>query len=185
MIVDTHVHVFTDDRKRYPQLRDTPRAGSIPSISEIGQTEWPVTTAETLISQMDEAGIGKAALVQAYFVYEYDNRYTVDAALAHPDRFIAVVVLDPMDPGSPDVLSRLVEEKAVTGIRFMRGRLPASSLGEPATFPLWERIQSLGIPLAINERMGEISRIRKAMERYPGVKVAFEHSWGHKVGVPP
>ena len=46
VIVDTHVHVFTDDRKKYPQIIDTPRAGSIPSITEIGQTPWPVTTVE-------------------------------------------------------------------------------------------------------------------------------------------
>ena len=185
MIVDTHVHVFTDDRKKYPQIRDTARAGSIPSITEIGQTEWPLTTVEGLIAQMDEAGVDKATLVQAYFVYEYDNSYTVDAAAAHPDRFTAVVVLDPMDPKSPDELSRLVAEQGVTGIRFMRGRLPASSLGEPATFALWDRIQSLRIPLAVNERVAEIGKIRKAMERYPDVMVSFEHSWGHKVGAPP
>ena len=65
VIVDTHVHVFTDDRKNYPQTRDTPRAGSIPSITDIGQTEWPLTTAETLLSLMDEAGIHKATLAQA------------------------------------------------------------------------------------------------------------------------
>ena len=185
MIVDTHVHVFTDDRKRYPQTRDTPRAGSIPSITDIGQTEWPLTTAETLLSQMDDAGIGKATLVQAYFIYEYDNSYTVDASLEHPGRFTAVVVLDPMDPRSPDELSRLVKEKSVTGIRFMRGRLPESSLGKPETFGLWERIQSLNLPLAINERIGEISKVRAVMARYPNVKVSFEHSWGHKVGAPP
>ena len=184
-IADTHVHVFTDDRKKYPQIRDTPRAGSIPSITEIGQTEWPVTTAENLIAQMDEAGIDKATLVQAYFVYEYDNSYTIDATLAHPDRFTSVIVLDPMDPKSPDELSRLVKDQGVTGIRFMRGRLPQSSLGEPATFPLWERIQSLKIPLAVNDRIGEIAKIRRAMERYPDVMVSFEHAWGHKVGAPP
>ncbi len=186
MIVDTHVHVFTDDRKKYPQIRDTARAGSIPSITEIGQTEWPVTTAETLIASMDEAGIDKATLVQAYFVYEYDNRYTVDSALAHPERFASIVVLDPMDRNAPVELSRLVEQQqGVIGLRFMRGRLPASSLGDPATFPLWERMQSLGIPLAVNDRIGDISKIRKAMDKYPNVKVAFEHSWGHKVGAPP
>lgn len=185
MIVDTHVHVFTDDRKTYPQIRDTARAGSIPTITEIGQTEWPVTTAETLIALMDEAGIDKATLVQAYFVYEYDNRYTVDSTLAHPDRFCSVVVLDPMDKNSPDELSRLVEKQNVAGLRFMRGRLPASSLGEPATFSLWERLQSLKIPLSVNDRIGDIAKIRKAMDKYPDVKVAFEHSWGHKVGAPP
>ncbi len=185
MIVDTHVHVFTDDRKKYPQIRDTPRAGAIPTITEIGQTEWPLTTTEILMKSMAEAGVDKATLVQAYFVYEYDNRYTVDSALAHPQRFASVVVLDPMDRNAPDELSRLVEKQGVAGLRFMRGRLPASSLGEPATFPLWERMQALGIPLAVNDRIGEISKIRKALEHYPGVKVAFEHAWGHKVGLPP
>ena len=81
MIVDTHVHVFTGDRKNYPQIRDTPRAGSIPSVTDIGQTEWPVTTTETLMAMMDEAGVDLATLVQAYFVYEYDNRYTVAGQL--------------------------------------------------------------------------------------------------------
>jgi predicted TIM-barrel fold metal-dependent hydrolase len=185
MIVDTHVHVFTDDRKKYPQIRDTARAGAIPSITEIGQTEWPLTRIEDLIAQFDEAGVAKATLVQAYFIYEYDNTYTIDAAAAHPQRFTAVVVLDPMDPKSPDELSRMVEEQGVTGIRFMRGRLPESSLGKPETFPLWERIEQLKVPLAINDRIGEISKVIKPMERYPNVKVAFEHAWGHKVGAPP
>jgi predicted TIM-barrel fold metal-dependent hydrolase len=185
LIVDTHVHVFTDDRKKYPQIRDTARAGSIPSITEIGQTEWPLTTAEGLIAQMDESGIAAATLVQAYFIYEYDNRYTIDATAAHPDRFTGVVVLDPMDPSSPDALTRMVEGRHVTGIRFMRGRLPESSLGRQETFALWARIQALGIPLAINDRIGDYPRIRAAMEHYPDVKVAFEHSWGHKVGAPP
>ena len=185
MIVDTHVHIFTDDRKKYPQIRDTPRAGSIPTITEIGQTQWPLTTVENLIAQMDEAGIDKATLVQAYFVYEYDNRYTIDSALAHPDRFTSVVVLDPMDKSSPDELSRMVEEQGVTGIRFMRGRLPESSLGKPETFPLWERMQSLKIPLAVGDRIGDISKVKRAMERYSDVKVSFEHAWGHKVGAPP
>jgi len=185
VIVDTHVHVFTDDRKKYPQLIDTPRAGSIPSITEIGQTPWPVTTVETLATLMDEAGIDKATLVQAYFVYEYDNRYTCDAARLDPKRFASVVVLDPLDPKSPDELSRLVEQEGVTGMRFMRGRLPQTSLGEPATFPLWERMEKLNIPLAINDRIIELPKIRKATEKYPDVKVCFEHAWGHKTGLPP
>jgi predicted TIM-barrel fold metal-dependent hydrolase len=185
VIVDTHVHVFTDDRKKYPQIRDTAKAGSIPSITEIGQTEWPLTTVEILLAAMDEAGVDRATLVQAYFVYEYDNRYAIDAALAHPERFTSVVVLDPMDPRSPDALSRMVEREGVTGLRFMRGRLPESSLGHPATFPLWERMEQLNVPLAIGDRIADYPKIGKAMEKYPGVKVSFEHSWGHKVGLPP
>jgi predicted TIM-barrel fold metal-dependent hydrolase len=185
VIVDTHVHVFTDDRKTYPQVRDTARAGSVPSIADIGQIEWPLTTVEILVKEMDRAGVDKATLVQSYYNYEYDNRYTEDSALKHPGRFTAVVILDPMAPGSPDELSRLVKTRGVTGLRFMRGRLPATSLGEPATFPLWERVQALRVPVAVNDRIKELPKIRKAMERYPDVKVSFEHAWGHHVDAPP
>ena len=38
---------------------------------------------------------------------------------------------------------------------------------------------------SVGDRVTDISRIAPAMERYPDVKVAFEHSWGHKVGAPP
>ena len=185
IVVDTHVHVFTDDRKKYPQIRDTERAGSIPSITEIGQTEWPLTTVEALIEQFNQAGVDKATLVQAYFVYEYDNRYTIDATNAHSGRFASVVVLDPLDPRSPDVLSEMVQKQHVAGIRFMRGRLPESSLGRAETYPLWARIEQLGIPLSINDRLNEICKVVGPMEKHPGVKVAFEHAWGHKVGTPP
>lgn len=185
MIVDTHVHVFTDDRKNYPQIRDTARAGSIPSITEIGQTEWPLTTTEMLAAMMDEAGVDKATLVQAYFVYEYDNSYTIDSCLKYPQRFASVVVLDPMDPKSPDLLEEQVTKQNVAGIRFMRGRLPESSLGKPETFALWARIEKLKLPLSINDRVFEISKVVPVMEKYPGVRVAFEHAWGHKVGAPP
>jgi predicted TIM-barrel fold metal-dependent hydrolase len=184
MIVDTHVHAFTDDRVNYPKVRDTPRAGKVPSVTNIGQTEWPVTTGETLVSLMDEAGVDRATITQAYFTYEYDNRYMVDAARAHADLLTAICVLDPLDPRSPDELSRLVEQ-GVTGLRFMRGRLPASSLGDPATFPLWERVQSLRIPVIIANRIEDYAKARRAMERYPDVKVSFEHSRGHTVGLPP
>ena len=80
MILDTHVHVFTDDRKKYPQTRDTARAGTVPSIREIDQTQWTLTTVENRMAEMDKAGVNKATLVQAYFVYEYHNRYTVECA---------------------------------------------------------------------------------------------------------
>lgn len=167
MIVDTHVHVYTDDTKKYPQKRDTPP-------NEQGQ--WAPCSAEILLKSMDEAGVEKATLVQAWFVYQYDNRYTIDSAKAYPDRFSSTVILNPLDPKSPDELSRLVETQGVTGLRLMRARLPTSSLDDPATFPLWERLQQLKIPVSINDKLADIARLRKVIDRYPDVKIALEHS---------
>ena len=185
MIVDTHTHVLTNDRVRYPQIQDTAKAGSIPTISDIGQAPWPLTTAEDLIAQMDEAGVAKATLVQSYFLYEYDNSYAIDSANAYPDRFVSICCLDPVDPASPDKLSDLVENHGVKGIRFMRGRLPNCTLGNPETVALWERINALKIPLCIHDKVEEAPRTRALIERFPEMKVVFDHGWGHKVGEPP
>ena len=156
MIVDTHVHVFTDDRKKYPQIRDTRARRLHPDDHRDRPDRMAAHDASRIcIAQMDEAGVDKATLVQAYFVYEYDNRYTIDAALAHPDRFTAR-----RRARSAWTRSRRTScpawsrSRSVTGIRFMRGRLPESSLGEPATFPLWERMQSLEDPVAVGDRIG-------------------------------
>jgi len=182
MIIDSHVHVFTDDRKKYPQIGDSGR-GPKSIMHEQGQ--WELTPVERLVKLMDDAGVARATIVQAYYVYEYDNGYAINAARAYPDRLISSVVLDPLDPKSPDELSRLVETQGVTAVRFMRGRAPVSPLGEPETFPMWERIQELKIPLAISEWPDALPKLRRVINRYPDVKVAIEHIWGLKVGGPP
>lgn len=183
MIVDTHVHVYTDDRKKYPQVQDTARGAAIPGFN--GQGQWAPSSIEILTKLMDEAGVDKATLVQAYYLYEYDNSYTIDSADTNRKRFTPSIILDPLDPKSPDELSRLVETQGVTAMRFMRARLPASSLGDPRTFPLWERLQKLKIPLAINDKIADIAKIRAAIDRYPDVKVAFEHCFAMEVGQSP
>jgi L-fuconolactonase len=183
MIVDTHVHVYTDDRKKYPQVRDTARGGAIPEFN--GQGQWAPCSIEELTKMMNEAGVDKATLVQAYYIYEYDNRYTIDASNTDRKRFIPSVILDPLDPKSPDELSRLVETQGVSAMRFMRARLPQSSLGDPRTFPMWERLQKLKVPVAINDKIADIAKIRSAIERYPDAKVAFEHCFAMDVGLPP
>jgi predicted TIM-barrel fold metal-dependent hydrolase len=184
-IVDTHNHVFTNDRKKYPQVHDTARGASIPTVTDIGQLEWPETTVETLIKEMDDAGVEKATLVQAYFKYEFDNSYTIDSANAYPKRLVSICVLDPVDPTSPDKLSDLVENHGCKGIRFMRGRLPVCTLDDPRTEPLWKRVSELKIPLCIHDQVKDLGKARKFIEKYGDVAVALDHGWGHKVGEPP
>ena len=114
MIVDTHVHIVSDDRKKYPRSSDGALGAGAPSVRDMGQPEWPALTVETLIEKMDENGIDRAVLVQTYYTYLYDNTYMIDCALAHRDRFQSVCVIDQLAPGAPDLLSaKLVEEHGV------------------------------------------------------------------------
>lgn len=165
MIVDTHVHVVSDDTAAYPQASDAPH--------------WPLTTGDILLDKMDDAGIDRALLVQTYFTYGYDNRYLADVAAAHSDRFLGICILDPLAPESADELSRLVEERGIRGIRLMndRGRM-AVTLDDPATFPLWRRIAELGIPVCVGVLREDVHRAAVPLERFPEVTVALDHIWG-------
>jgi L-fuconolactonase len=184
MIVDTHVHVVSDDRKLYPQVKDGAHGASAPSVADIGQPEWPPLTIEQLIAMMDACGIDRALLVQTYFTYHFDNRYMIDCQRAHPGRFEGVCVIDQLAPGAADLLSELVETRGVRGLRMMGAR-GEHALRDPRTFPLWERAAKLQIPICIGAKLEELTDVRVALERFAGTKVALEHVWGLDVGDPP
>jgi L-fuconolactonase len=184
MIVDTHVHVVSDDRERYPQVSDGAHGGGAPSVRDIGQPEWPPLTGEQLVAMMDACGIDRALLVQTYFTYHYDNRYMIDCTVRYPGRFESVCVIDQLAPGAPDLLSELVERRGVRGLRMMGARGPGS-LKDPRSFPLWERAQKLRIPICIGAKIEELADVRVPLERCTDVPVALEHVWGLSIGDPP
>ena len=51
MIVDTHVHVVSDDQKAYPQVTDGAHGAGAPSVRDLGQVEWPALTVEKFSSR--------------------------------------------------------------------------------------------------------------------------------------
>jgi predicted TIM-barrel fold metal-dependent hydrolase len=184
MIVDTHVHVVSDDRKQYPQVSDGAHGANAPSVRDIGQPEWPPLTGESLVKMMDECGIDRALLVQTYFTYHFDNSYMIDCARRWPDRFLSVCVIDQLAPDASDALSDLVENHGVRGLRMMGARGPGA-LKDPRSFPLWERAEQLGIPICIGARIEELADVKVPLERFTTVPVALEHVWGTKLGDPP
>ena len=167
MIFDTHLHVISSDTGKYPRL------------DEARELALPAHPIEELLSAMGAAGVDRALLVQAYFTYAFDNRYIADAAAADPARFVAICVLDPLDPTSPDKLSDLVENKGVKGLRLMndRGRTPVC-IDDPATFGLWERAAALDIPLSIAALLPDAPLLRVPLERFPHVRASLDHIWG-------
>jgi L-fuconolactonase len=169
MIVDTHVHVISDDPKKYPKIAEA--------------YDWPAFTAENFLGTMAEVGIDRALLVQAYYSYRFDNSYHVDSALAHPDRFRCICVIDPFAKDAPDLLTHLVEKQGVRGVRLVGVR--DGWAGDPQTFPVWERASALGIPICVSARLEEIAGARRAIERYPQAKVALEHMWAQPMDDPP
>ena len=141
MIVDTHVHVLSEDRKKYPrQLHPV-----VPPHFTWTKDDF---TAEDLLIQMDRCGMAKALLVQAQNAYKNDNTYIVHMAAKYPDRFKAVVVVDARDADAADQLEFWVKEHGAVGGRLMFQT--ADFLANDARVnPVMARAKQLGIPMCI------------------------------------
>ena len=166
MIVDTHVHVVSDDQQKYPRK------------VTLGQpSEWVQDmTAEKLLSLNAQAGIDKTVIVQAYTAYKYDNSFAADCAAKYPGRFTSVCILDPTQNDTPDQLTYWVKQRGMRGIRlFTTTETEGRWLDDARTFPVWERAASLGIPVCIMTLFHQIPRVRTVLERFPNVTVALDH----------
>ena len=170
MIIDTHVHVVSDDRRAYPMLDGAP--------------DWPVTMDLTLLRDMDALGVDHAMLVQTFFTYGFDNRYAIACAKRHPERFQVVAVIDQTTPDAADVLSDLVENHDVRGVRLMPKGMPEGVLWDPKTFPVWRRAGELNIPLTVAAEIHHVPYMPAVVERFPEVAVCFEHMWGLEIDPP-
>ena len=106
MIIDSHLHVWSDDPQRYPWAGDGPsQDGSV----------------ELLLQTMERHGVDKACLVQSIH-YLFDNRYTADCLARYPGRFSGIAVMDRNAPDAVERLERLVTEDGFEGLRMHLSR---------------------------------------------------------------
>ena len=70
-----------------------------------------------LLELMKANGVAKTVIIQVIH-YKYDNSYLADVLKRYPDTFHGVARVDPLDPGAPDHLSKLVKEQRFRGVRL-------------------------------------------------------------------
>ena len=176
-IVDTHPHIISSDTTRYPI---TPLAGK--------RSDWSAEhsiTLEQLIAGMDEAGVGKAAIVHSSTTYGFNNDYVADAVALHPKRFTGVFSVHVLEPDAPEKM-RYWHKKGCTGMRiYARGTTiaePWLALDDPKAMPAWTCASDLGISVATNMLADPagIAQFSNIMTKFPKVKLFLDH-----VGRPP
>ena len=87
MIVDAHVHVWSDDTDRYPY--------------DDGHEPKNEGGTELLRREMATAGVDRAVIVQPIY-HGYDHRYVLETALdRYPDQFAGVALVDPFADDAP------------------------------------------------------------------------------------
>jgi L-fuconolactonase len=168
--IDIHAHVIAADTKRYPP---SPLSGE-----QSGWSRQRPASFERMIAAMDEAGISKAALVQASTCYGHDNSYVADAVAAHPERFTGVFSVDVLQRDAPERIDYWVS-KSLTGLRvFIAGHTAAvkdARLDDTRSFPAWEHADRAGIPVCVQLRAAGLAQLAAVLERFPRVRVILDH----------
>jgi predicted TIM-barrel fold metal-dependent hydrolase len=169
-IVDTHTHVISPDRLRYP-------------LAPVGgrQSDWSAhhsTDSETLLAAMDDAGIADAMVVQASTAYGTDNRYAADAVRAHPDRFGGVFSIDMLADDNVTQMQRWLDA-GMSGLRiFTTGTtMPGQAdwLDDERTFPVWEHAQRHDVSICVQMTAAGIPQLTNLLTRFRGVRVLLDH----------
>ena len=160
-IIDPHVHVWIND-PRYPWAKET----TAPPEKD--------ATPEMLLALMKANNVARTVLIQVIY-YRWDNRYVADALKKYPHYFLGVCRVNPEDPAAPDQLSKLVEQ----GFRGVRISPVADAGGDwikgDLMPPLWNRAQSLRVPMQVFTSISRIPDVGRLIEKCPDLDVIIDH----------
>ncbi len=97
-------------------------------------------------------------------------------ALKHPKFFQSVVVFDSRRPEVPDILTDMVRNQDVKGLRIMR--IAEDIFRDPRSAPTWKRVHELKIPLIIGRVEKQIvPDVKAILDKHPGIQLVLDHSW--------
>ena len=169
-IIDSHTHVASSDRDRYPL-----------NVRSMASSNWFLADdvgAKGLLAAMDANNIANAVIVQAVGAYGFDNSYAIDAVRAHGDRFALVASID-MDADAPaDMLQALHDDigPLIRGLRLF-GVLGTDPmwLDDARADAVWRLAGRLDISLVPTIFPAALARLGKVCSRYPDVPVIVEH----------
>lgn len=168
--VDIHPHVIATDTVRYPLA---PLGGTQSTWSRDRPTPF-----EALVAAMDEAGVDKAAIVQASTAYGHDNSYVAEAIAAYPRRFTGVFSVDVLAPDAVEKMRHWLD-RGFSGMRlFTTGStMPgqATWFDDARSFPAWEFAGKAGIPVCMQMTPQGFPQLRGLMERFGGVQIILDH----------
>lgn len=164
LLIDTHVEVWTIDRKFPFGHPENPQAR--PSIAA------PI---ENQIAQMDDFGIKYAVLINPRY-FGWDNSYIEYSLRQAPRRFVAHGLLDPHDPKAPERLRYWIKEKGFQGMRFSPIYHPKLAwLNDRSQYPIWKEAERLGAVFNFYILPHQMPLLADMAGRFPGVKIVIDH----------
>src|SRR5262245_46970560 len=159
-IIDPHVHVWKHDPAfPFAQGQRVPDRDATP---------------ETLLELMKTNGVSRTVIIQVIH-YRYDNSFLADVLKKYREYFQGVCRVDPLDPASPDHLSRLTEQ-GFRGVRLSpAGNASGDWIAGPLMPPLWKRCEELRVPMTVLAPVTRMPDVETLASRYPNLTIVIDH----------
>src|SRR5579883_3228643 len=165
MLVETHCHVVSPDQVKYPRRL---------ARGALGRWVRDLSI-EQLIAAMEEAGIDRAVVVQAYGAYGGDNSYLADIVARYSGRLAGVFAIDALQADAPAQAAYWTRERGLHGARLVTLTRPEVALDDARVAPILEQVAALKIPLCLLTRFSQLPLLPALLERFPDLMVALEH----------
>jgi len=162
-VVDAHANVYSQDESRYPMVEEPlrPPAGT-GSVDHLKQ-------------EMAANGIERVVAIQTSTAYRWDNRFLADTARDNAPWMVGVCTLDPGNPQSPAILSRLVQDSNIRGLRSLPAGKVRKHLDHPGVDALWTMAKQLGIVINVLIHLELADELAYMLRRHPDLTVVLDH----------
>ena len=176
MIVDTHVHLFADDRRRFPFHSGAPYSPEAQPV-------------ERYVQFAKSAGIDHAVIVHPE-PYQDDHRYLEYCFAREPSPmfFKGTCLFDPIAPDTPNRIAALVKRnpRRIVGLRIHEVRTPGEpplttgaikerDLHSPAMKNTWRRVQKMGLAIQMHLLPYYAPQVGELAAQFPKVSVILDH----------
>ncbi len=159
--IDAHVHVWTDDRVRYPRVLN---AQDYPP---------PHFTPDHFLAHAKPNGVTRAVLIQMSF-YGSDNSYMLDSIRAYPGGFSGIGIISESATNAAEQMTRL-SERGVTGFRITPGDSPKTWLDTTTMLEMWRCGAERRLAMCPLIDPAALPGIDRMCSRFPDTPVVIDH----------
>jgi L-fuconolactonase len=166
-IIDTHVHVVSDDTARYPRQIN----------ASATRPWWTGAACDTaaLVRAMEEHGVAAALAVQAVGVYGYDNTYLLDEVASGSRPVAAVAAVDVDGGGAAEEITRLSAVAGVVGVRLFAVSPEISWVTTAKADEAFDAATRSGLPVVLTAFEQQLPPLAPSMARYPTLSIVLDH----------
>jgi predicted TIM-barrel fold metal-dependent hydrolase len=153
----------------------------MPPVAPIGPTApgWKSlpdepATAEQLLEDMDSNGVNVSVLVQTSWS-TWDNGYVADSARRRPSRFVAMGLVDPLDPENASTVRGWMTERGIKGFRLHPVYYDEPVLTAPRNRPMWRQLADLGAVVQVHMRSAHAVQVDAVAGEFSSVPILIDH----------